>query len=409
MPRSRRRAVGEGGIRKRTYKRSDGSKRVRYAAIVTADWENGKQKQVEGPLRRTEKEALQDLKELNARKDAGRLSTDDPTLAEYLAYWLEQIQPKADKALETSRRQISPKTYLGYTGDVKNHIVPELGKLKLSKLEPVKLQSWQRKLEREKSPSIARSAAATLSSALTRAAQWGITPRNPYKDGAVLRPVLPEKEAGYWEPSEAAAFIGHELVKAHPLYMAYYLTLNLGFRIAELRGLMWQDLTELPNRKTKRGEPHVHVQRQAVDDRSLPTMSERLKTKNSNRFIPMPSTTLELLDDWQLQQAANAAKHGESYLDTGLIVTTEHGGSPTTGYLRNEFYDLCERVGVRRIMFHGLRHTAGSLWLESGVSLLRVSRWLGHSSMRTTEKVYIHLLREASHGDALSLEKMLEL
>ena len=44
-----------------------------------------------------------------------------------------------------------------------------------------------------------------------------------------------------------------------------------------------------------------------------------------------------------------------------------------------------------------------------GVSLLRVSRWLGHSSMRTTEKVYIHLLREASHGDSIALERMLSL
>lgn len=409
MPRKRRRAVGEGGIRKREYERSDGSKRVRYSAIVTADWEDGKQKQIEGPLRKTEREALADLKELNRQKDDGKLGGEDPTLAEYLEYWLRQVEPKDDPALERNRRQISPKTFKGYRGDVKNHITPELGKLPLSKLEPVKLQTWQRKLERDKSPSVARSAASTLSSALSRAARWRIIERNPYQDGAVLRPVLPEKEAGYWEPSEAAKFISHEQVKDHPLYVAFYLTLNLGFRIGELRGLKWEDLMELPNRKTKLLEPHIHVQRQAVDDRSVPTLTGCLKTKNSDRFIPMPRTTLTLLEDWRLEQATHRAKYGHAYLEQDLIVATDFGGSPTTGYLRDEFYRLCKEIGVRKIKIHGLRHTAGSLWLENGVSLLRVSRWLGHSTMRTTEKVYIHLLREASHGDSLSLEKMLEL
>jgi integrase len=409
MPRKRRRTAGEGGIRKRTYTRSDGTIRVRYCAIITTEWEDGLQKRAEGPLRRTEKEALQDLKELNRQKDEGILDGPDPTLAEYLKYWLEQIEPKADPALERSRRQISPKTFKGYQGDVKNHIVPQLGRLKLSKLEPVRLQSWQRKLEAATSPHTARSAAATLSSALTRATQWRIIDRNPYVEGSVMRPVLPEKEASYWEPSEAARFITHEAVKSHPLYVAYYLTLNLGFRMGELRGLKWEDITHLRNRRTGQDEPHIHVQRQAVDDRSDPSITSRLKTKNSDRFIPLPGSTLELLEDWKLAQAANQAKHGDNYLSLGFIATTEYGGSPTTGYLRDEFYRLCKVAGVRKIKFHGLRHTAGSLWLESGVSLLRVSRWLGHSTMRTTEQVYLHIIREASHGESLSLEAMLSI
>ena len=393
MARKRRRSPGEGSIRKRTYTRSDGSKRVRYAALVTAGWQGGNQKQVEGPLRKTEREALADLKKLNRQKDEGTLQAEDPTLAEYLAYWLREVTPKPE--LETNRRQLSQKTFKGYRGDVKNHILPDLGHLKLSKLEPVKLQAWQRGVEEGKSPAVARSAAATLSSALTRAAQWRLIQSNPYKDGAVLRPVLPQVEAGYWEPSEAAAFISHERVMAHPFYLAFYLTLNLGLRLGELRGLQYQDVTTLPNRQTGQDEPHIHVQRQAIDDRSVPSLSERLKTKHSNRFIPLPSATRKLLEPLGAPDAH--------------IVTTGRGGVPVAGHLRAEFYKLCREASVRKIKFHGLRHTAGSLWLEAGVSLLRVSRWLGHSSMRTTEKIYIHLLREASHGDALSLEAMLSL
>lgn len=397
MPRRRRRGIGEGSVVRRTRKRSDGTKRTRYQATVTTGWTDGRRQRHEGPLRETEREAVRDLAELRRQQLTGELPIDDPPLEDYLAYWLEQIEPTSGR--ETNRQQVSRKTWRGYSGDVNNHIVPHLGRLKLSKLEPMRLQAWQRALEREHSPFVARSAAATLSSALTRAAQWQLLPRNPYTAGAVLRPVLPRTEAGFWEPSEAGAFIRHETVTAHPLYIAYYLTLNLGLRLGELRGLQWGDLVDLRDREGN-ALPHVHVQRQAIDDRAEPTLTDRLKTATSDRYIPLPRSTLALLEDWRIAQAAAAGPQD-------LIVTTERGTSPSTGHVRKEFYALCKVAEVRRIKLHELRHTAGSLWLESGVPLMRVSRWLGHSDTRVTERVYIHLLREASHGESLDLERML--
>lgn len=399
MPRSRRRSPGEGGIRKRTTTRADGTKQVRYNAVITLGWYDGHQKQIEGPRRRTEREALTDLRQLHQQKDAGTLTRDDPPLDDYLDYWLEQIKPIPGR--EANRRQVSMKTWRGYHGDVHNHINPHLGRVKLSRLEPTRLQAWQRQLEADTSPYVARSAAATLSSALTRAAQWQLIPRNPYTAGAVLRPILPNAEAGFWEPSEARQFIQHEKVKTHPLYVAYYLTLNLGLRLGELRGLQWSDLGDLVDRDG-RPLPHLHVQRQAIDDRSEPTLTARLKTRTSDRFIPLPHSTATLLEDWRVEQQA----HGH---DGELLVTTERGGSPSTGLVRKEFYALCDAAEVRRIKLHELRHTAGSLWLEAGVPLMRVSRWLGHSDTRITERVYIHELREASYGEGLDLEAMLEL
>jgi len=224
-------------------------------------------------------------------------------------------------------------------------------------------------------------------------------PRNPYTAGAVRRPVLPRSEAGFWEPSEAATLIRHAKVTAHPLYVAYYLTLSLGLRLGELRGLKWEDLVDLRDRD-RLPLPHVHVQRPATDNRAEPTLTDRLKTATSNRHIPLPGSTLALLEDWRIAQAAATGPRD-------LIVTTERGTSPSTGTLRREFYALCELVEVRRIKLHELRHTAGSLWLESGIPLMRVSRWLGHSDTRVTERVYIHFLREASHGESLSLDRML--
>jgi integrase len=46
--------------------------------------------------------------------------------------------------------------------------------------------------------------------------------------------------------------------------------------------------------------------------------------------------------------------------------------------------------------FHTLRHTYASHLLMSSVNIFTVSRWLGHSSVRVTEKHYGHLIPEAA-------------
>lgn len=59
----------------------------------------------------------------------------------------------------------------------------------------------------------------------------------------------------------------------------------------------------------------------------------------------------------------------------------------------------CNRVGVPVISIHGLRHTHASLLLFAGVSIASVARRLGHSSMTTTQKTYIHIIQELENKD----------
>ncbi len=59
----------------------------------------------------------------------------------------------------------------------------------------------------------------------------------------------------------------------------------------------------------------------------------------------------------------------------------------------------CENVGVPVISVHGLRHTHASLLLFAGVSIASVAKRLGHSSMNTTEKTYLHIIQELENKD----------
>ena len=59
----------------------------------------------------------------------------------------------------------------------------------------------------------------------------------------------------------------------------------------------------------------------------------------------------------------------------------------------------CKRAKVPVITIHGLRHTHASILLFAGVSIASVAKRLGHSSMNTTEKTYLHIIQELENKD----------
>ncbi len=59
----------------------------------------------------------------------------------------------------------------------------------------------------------------------------------------------------------------------------------------------------------------------------------------------------------------------------------------------------CKNMDIPVISVHGLRHTHASLLLFAGVSIASVAQRLGHSSMTTTQKTYLHIIRELENRD----------
>ena len=59
----------------------------------------------------------------------------------------------------------------------------------------------------------------------------------------------------------------------------------------------------------------------------------------------------------------------------------------------------CKNSKIPVISIHGLRHTHASLLLFAGVSIASVARRLGHASMTTTQKTYLHIIQELENKD----------
>lgn len=59
----------------------------------------------------------------------------------------------------------------------------------------------------------------------------------------------------------------------------------------------------------------------------------------------------------------------------------------------------CKKENIPVISIHGLRHTHASILLFAGVSIASVARRLGHSSINTTQKTYLHIIQELENKD----------
>jgi integrase len=79
---------------------------------------------------------------------------------------------------------------------------------------------------------------------------------------------------------------------------------------------------------------------------------------------------------------------------------------PGTFYKR-VFKPAAIKLGLPALRFHDLRHTAGSWWIEAGVSLETVSARLGHADINFTRKTYIHQLHTRVEEDAQKVDTWL--
>jgi integrase len=84
-------------------------------------------------------------------------------------------------------------------------------------------------------------------------------------------------------------------------------------------------------------------------------------------------------------------------------VFSDEEGKPFTK-LETSFRTALKRAGIKNFRFHDLRHTFASYLVMAGVNIYRVSKLLGHSSVRVTER-YCHLSPEYSKAAVGVLER----
>lgn len=107
------------------------------------------------------------------------------------------------------------------------------------------------------------------------------------------------------------------------------------------------------------------------------------------------SSVRKIQIDWQVvMQFAHLVK--DLPLDKPIFVTREKVYNSTVNDVLERY---CKKLEIPVISIHGLRHTHASILLFAGVSIASVARRLGHASMTTTQKTYLHIIQELENQD----------
>lgn len=375
---AKKRANGEGNIRKR----SDGRWEGRYTAGY--DPQTGK-RIIKNVLGKTQAEvkakltkALEDCKELDV------VRTDEYTVAEWLRLWYDLY----------AEPNVRPTTAAFYRRSIELHVIPRIGDIKLNRLTSREIQKLYkdllengrlREVQKEKNPGLSNSTVRgihmMLHNALDRAVKERLILRNPTEDCII--PKLEKKEMKILHPEDIKAYL--TAAERRGVLPMFYLELVSGVRKGELVALLWDDLDM--ERRT------ISVSKQALSRPGGEIVVNRPKTENSIRAVSIPQEAVDLLVE----------EHKKHPDNPYMFPSPKTGGMYYPDSVVNLHKKLLQDAGLEHIRFHDLRHTFATMALQNGVDVKTVSSMLGHYDAGFTLRTYTHATRQMQEQAA---EKM---
>ena len=301
-----------------------------------------------------------------------------------------QLHLERSKQLDLERSTIKSYEEIG-----RLHIVPFIGKDKLSKLTMPSVQAFVDALLESRSKAMANKAVRLLSSVITEAQRRGLIAQNVAKAIKVVRSKREKKRVIVPAKPDLRALVATAEAK-FPDYRPLVMTaIFAGLRSSELRGLRKVDVD------LRAAEITVCQRADAWGVIGPP------KSAAGHRTIPIPPMLVTALREWMLRVPRS---------EQGLMFPSSEGGVRLhSNMLNREYWPLQIAAGLweptgevdgedepivkPRYDFHSLRHAAASTWIKQRVDLKRLTTWLGHASVQTTLDTYGHLLKDET-GDA---------
>jgi len=287
------------------------------------------------------------------------------------------------------RERLAPKTVERYIEQAA-YLAPELLAMPLTEITPLHLnREWARLLKsgghtrRDKTPrplsaKSVRHIAGLLSSAFGRAIRWGLATTNPVTNS---EPPRVKKHRGIALTPGEQAIVFESASGPWCMRMFLELVAATGCRRGEILALRWSDI----------------VDGRAIIARSLTQTREVLQFKSTKteepRDVAIPAGTLELLEAHRRRQDEFRRQFGPDYQDGDLVFCNPDGTPLKPDSISSAASLLFRRLKLPKgASLHSLRHTHTSHLLADGVPLPVVSARLGHSSVRTTQEIYAHMI-----------------
>lgn len=390
---SSRAAQGTGTIRKKTVTRS-GKAYTYWEARYSAGRDPGTGKQIQKSITgKTQKEVAQKLKAATASIDAGTYTAPcKMTLGDWLDIWVREYL-----------KEVKPKTLESYQCQIKNHIRPELGAVKLEALNTHTIQGFYNSLSADKngkpglSPKSVKILHGVMHKALQQAVAVGYIRFNPADACS-----LPRAERKELKPLDEEA-IGRfmEAVKGHKYETVFLVTLFTGMRQGEVLGLTW-DCVDF-----ERGT--ILINKQLQKDTQGGSVYHLLSTKNGKGrcLTPAPSV-MALLRAHRSKQTEWRLIAGPMWENSGLVFTNELGKHLMPHTVYHNYKKIVASIGLPSARFHDLRHSYAVAAIRSGDDIKTVQGNLGHATAAFTLDVYGHVTDQMKKESAARMEAFIK-
>lgn len=361
---------------------------------VTIGYDPGTGKQIQRSFTgQTEKEVLQKMQA--AQVDVSNGTYKEPsklTVGEWLDIWQSEYLGS-----------VKPFTVLSYSQNIKNHIKPAMGAIKLDALNTPIIQRFYNNLGKpsgEKSglsPKTIKGIHGVLHKALSQAVAIGYLRFNP-ADACKL-PRVERKEIKPLDDEEIAAFM--KAIRGHRFESLYLVTLFTGLRRGEVCGLTW-DCVDL-QRET------IHVNKQLQNIPKHPGEYRLVSAKSGrDRTIVAAHFIVEVLKRHKAQQTRERLKAGPLWQDNNFVFCNEVGEhlSPHTVY--DNFKRIVSSIGLPNARLHDLRHSYAVAAIQAGDDIKTVQLNLGHATATFTLDVYGHVTEKMKKASADRMEAFIQ-
>jgi integrase len=211
--------------------------------------------------------------------------------------------------------------------------------------------------------------------------------------GRFVKSEKPEREATSLKTTEIQRLLATAKENL-PLrsYTLLLTALRAGLRSGELAGLQWGDIQF----GQSDDDPDRYLLVQRNYDRRWSRRMLTPKNRKSRRVDMSRELRRTLLT---LRDQRLVAAFTEGRLDNSEeLVFPSEVGTPIemNNFCQRVFQPLLAQAGLRKIRFHDLRHTFGSLLIQAGASLAYVRDQMGHSSIQVTVDIYGRLIPGAN-------------
>ncbi len=292
------------------------------------------------------------------------------TIKELLFMWLETYE----------KDRVKPRTYSRYQSIIELHLIPELGDIAIEDLKRKTIQEFLSKKKKDgnlRSGDTMSSASinlmlTVLSMAFEYAIDMELCEDNPClrlkripddckKIEAFTRDEQKKIET-YIQDSDDRRLFG--------ILLGFY----SGMRIGELIALEWSDVDF--------DKGIIHVNKTAYRDKSKTgeweVCIDKPKTKSSERVIPLPACIIGMMKEYSLDSKSD------------YVVENKKGERMSIRSYQYIFEKLTEKVGVRKLNFHAIRHSFATRAIECGMDIKTLSEIMGHKNASITLNRYAH-------------------